>query len=73
MGLFKRVKKAINRTVRKVENFGHRVIGKPEIGEKDPMDSIETGARSTAAQRLIKTTQKQAGGGQIKYNTEETT
>lgn len=68
MGVFKKVKKAINRTVRKVENFAHRVTGKPNIGEKEP--ALDEGARSAAAKRLLET-QRQAGSGQITFNTEE--
>lgn len=68
MGLFKRVKKAINRTVRKVENFAHRATGRPEIGEKMPAE--ETGIRAAAAKRLVNR-QQQAGSGQISFNAEE--
>lgn len=65
MGLFKKIKKV----VRKVENFGRRVVGKGNIGEKDPMDA-ELGTRATAAKRLVNT-QKQAGSGQISFNEEK--
>lgn len=68
MGLFGRVKKAVNRTVRKVENFAHRATGQSNIGEKAPEDD----ARSKAASQMVrKGVQKQAGEGQINYNTEE--
>ena len=69
MGLFKRVKKAIKRTVRKVENFAHRATGRPEIGEKEPAEE-DLGTRAAAAKRLVKT-DKQAGSGQISFNTME--
>lgn len=65
MGLFKKIKKV----VRKVENFGRRVVGKGNIGEKDPVEP-EMGTRATAAKRLVNT-QKQAGSGQIAFNTME--
>lgn len=65
MGLFKRIKK----TIRKVENFGRRVVGKGNIGEKEPEDP-SIGTRATAAKRLVNT-QKQAGSGQISFNTLE--
>lgn len=69
MRLFKKIKKIVNGTVRKVENFAHRATGQPNIGEKEPELDMG-GTRSQAAKRLAET-QKQAGAGQIKYNTEE--
>lgn len=67
MGLFK----AIKRAVRKVENFAHVATGRPKIGQGGDVGEDEAGLRSAAAKRLV-TKQTQAGGGQIKYNTEET-
>lgn len=65
MGLFKKIKKI----VRKVENFGRRTVGKGNIGEKEPVEP-DLGTRAAAAKRLVNT-QKQAGGGQISFNTME--
>ncbi len=66
MGLFKKIKKV----VRKVENFGRRVVGQGNIGDKEP-ELDETGLRSQAAKRLT-VKEGQAGAGKISYNTEET-
>jgi len=67
MGLFKRIKKAVNRTVRKVENFAHRATGQPEIGTRgEAADQLLSGP-----QKKNVDIQRQAGSGQIKYTGEE--
>jgi len=68
MGVFKKLKKIVKHTVRNVENFGRRTVGKGNIGEKEP--ELDMGTRAAAAKRLVNT-QKQAGGGQISFNTME--
>lgn len=59
------LRKAIKRTVRKAENFAHRLTGQGNIGDN---------TRSEAAGQLMKRDvgiQRQAGGGQIKYTGQE--
>jgi len=66
MGLFGRVKKAVKRVVRKVEDVAHKATGQDPIG-----------TRSEAADQMLNSPQKknvdiskQAGSGQIKYTGE---
>jgi hypothetical protein len=75
MGWGKRLRKAVKRiggksimkVVKPVKSFFKGPKDTPEVATSD------TGARGEAAARLIKTSTRQAGGGQISYNTEETT
>ena len=55
--------KFIKRTVRKAENFGRRVVGKGNIGERGE-------AADQMLQKYDVPVQRQAGQGQIKYTGE---
>lgn len=75
MSIFSRARKAVKRVAKKVGGKlpaiqGFKAVkGFFKTPEEDE-SSDETGLRSAAAKRLVTKTD-QAGGGQIKYNTEE--
>jgi hypothetical protein len=72
MGWGKRLRKAVKRiggkSVMKVVKPVKAFFKGPK---ETPEAADDTGARGAAASRLIKASQRQAGGGQISFNTEE--
>lgn len=69
MGILKKIKKVVKKVGRTVLPMVSMGMYKGKGGKEESLP--EEGQRSEAAKRLAET-QKQAGGGQIKYNTEET-
>jgi hypothetical protein len=72
MSIFSRAKKAVKRIGRKL---GPTLTGglwdpQSKSTQANREEPVDVGQRAAAAKRLAEI-QKQAGGGQIKYNTEE--
>jgi len=63
MGLFKRIK----HTVRRVENFGRRAVGKENIGTRS--DAADEMLKAAPVKKPVDIS-RQAGSGQIKYTGE---
>jgi hypothetical protein len=62
MSTFGRIRKSLKHQVRRVENFAHRLSGKPNIGTQQPDPNANKGPQFTDAARS-----QAAGAGTVNF------